>query len=158
MKPVFVYRFLAQGTMEEKIYQRQVTKQSLAHRVVDEHQLDRHFTSEELRELYKFEPNIYDPAVEELPMFPSDDILKAMLLDLKRWIFSYHEHDSLLENIVSEGLSEEERKMAWAEYQAEKERVNQPQRTYASYEEYLQMNPHLNPSLVNAMNATGSDR
>lgn len=154
VKPVFIYRFLAQGTMEEKIYQRQVTKQSLAQRVVDEHQLDRHFTSEELRELYKFEPSIYDPDIEELPMFPSDDVLKAMLLDLKQWIVSYHEHDSLLENKVSEGLSKEEREAAWAEYQHEKERANQPVRTYASYEEYLMANQHMNPSLVNAMNAT----
>lgn len=156
VKPVFIYRFLAQGTMEEKIYQRQVTKQSLAQRVVDEHQLDRHFTSEELRELYKFEPSIYDPDIEELPMFPSDDVLKAMLLDLKQWIVSYHEHDSLLENKVSEGLSKEEREAAWAEYQQEKERANQPVRRYASYEEYLMANPHMNPNLVNAMNATNS--
>jgi transcriptional regulator ATRX len=46
--------------MEEKIYQRQITKQSVAQRVLDEHQLDRHFTSHELRELYAFEPDIWN--------------------------------------------------------------------------------------------------
>ena len=46
--------------MEEKIYDRQVAKQSLSFRVVDQQQIERHFTLFELTELYMFEPDMLD--------------------------------------------------------------------------------------------------
>ncbi|XP_034037163.1 transcriptional regulator ATRX [Thalassophryne amazonica] len=125
IKTVFVYRFLAQGTMEEKIYERQVTKQSLSFRVVDQQQIERHFTMNELAELYTFEPDMLDDPSEKkskraTPMLPKDPFLAEMLQNNKDQIVCYHEHDSLLDHKEEEALSEEDRKAAWAEYEAEK--------------------------------------
>ncbi|XP_069603342.1 transcriptional regulator ATRX [Ranitomeya imitator] len=125
-KAVFVYRFLAQGTMEEKIYDRQVTKQSLSFRVIDQQQIERHFTMNELTELYAFEPDLIDdPNSEkkkkrEIPKLPRDTVLAELLQIRKEQIVTYHEHDSLLDHKEEEALTEEERKAAWDEYEAEK--------------------------------------
>lgn len=51
--------------MEEKIYDRQVTKQSLSFRVVDQQQIERHFTLSELTELYTFEPDLLDDPISK---------------------------------------------------------------------------------------------
>jgi len=51
----FVYRFIATGSIEEKIFQRQSHKQSLSSCVVDEDQdVERHFSQENLRQLFLF--------------------------------------------------------------------------------------------------------
>uniref|UniRef100_A0AAV2MIY6 DNA helicase n=2 Tax=Knipowitschia caucasica TaxID=637954 RepID=A0AAV2MIY6_KNICA len=130
VKTVFVYRFLAQGTMEEKIYERQVTKQSLSFRVVDQQQIERHFTMNELAELYTFEPDQLDDPSEkkkkrDTPMLPKDAVLAEMLQNNKDQIVCYHEHDSLLDHKEEEALSEEDRKAAWAEYEDEKKGLSQ---------------------------------
>ncbi|KAM8848753.1 transcriptional regulator ATRX isoform 1-T2 [Synchiropus picturatus] len=135
IRTVYVYRFLAQGTMEEKIYERQVTKQSLSFRVVDQQQIERHFTMNELAELYSFEPDLLDDPSEKkskraTPMLPKDPFLAELLQSNKDQIVCYHEHDSLLDHKEEEALSEEDRKAAWAEYEAEKKglsmRTNYP--------------------------------
>ncbi|XP_056138468.1 transcriptional regulator ATRX isoform X2 [Lampris incognitus] len=138
LRTVFVYRFLAQGTMEEKIYERQVTKQSLSFRVVDQQQIERHFTMNELTELYNFEPDMLDDPSEKkskraTPMLPKDPFLAELLHSLKDQIVCYHEHDSLLDHKEEEALSEEERKAAWAEYEAEKKGLSMRSNYPAAY-------------------------
>uniref|UniRef100_A0A6Q2Z5E6 DNA helicase n=1 Tax=Esox lucius TaxID=8010 RepID=A0A6Q2Z5E6_ESOLU len=133
LKTCYVYRFLAQGTMEEKIYDRQVAKQSLSFRVVDQQQIERHFTMNELTELYTFEPDLLDDPTgkkskRSTPVLPKDPFLAELLHSNKEQIVGYHEHDSLLDHKEEEALSEEDRKAAWAEYEAEKkvlELINQ---------------------------------
>jgi DNA repair and recombination protein RAD54 and RAD54-like protein len=51
----FIYRFIATGTIEEKIFQRQSHKQSLSSAVVDEAMdTERHFSLSDLRQLFTY--------------------------------------------------------------------------------------------------------
>ena len=54
--------------MEEKIYERQIAKLSLSERVVDERNVDRHYSANDLAELYMFRPKLDEPS--ETPPLP----------------------------------------------------------------------------------------
>ncbi|KAI0797951.1 DNA repair protein, SNF2 family [Abortiporus biennis] len=57
-KECFVYRFISTGTIEEKIFQRQASKQALSSAVVDEKEdTERHFSTDALRKLFLFNEN-----------------------------------------------------------------------------------------------------
>ncbi|BBN12547.1 hypothetical protein Mp_5g21000 [Marchantia polymorpha subsp. ruderalis] len=56
-KPVFAYRLLACGTMEEKIYNRQVAKEGVAARVLDKNYPERIFNGDDLEFLFRLEPD-----------------------------------------------------------------------------------------------------
>ncbi|XP_034129501.1 transcriptional regulator ATRX-like isoform X2 [Drosophila guanche] len=117
-KNCYIYRLIAMGTMEEKVYSRSVTKQAMSFRVVDEQQIDRHYNMEELAELY----TLTKPKKSErtMPVLPKDTIL-AHLLRQSELVYKYHEHDSLLENKVEQELSEQEKADAWDTYERELE-------------------------------------
>ncbi|KAJ8558565.1 hypothetical protein K7X08_035744 [Anisodus acutangulus] len=144
-KPVFAYRLLAHGTMEEKIYKRQVTKEGLAARVVDRQQVHRTISKEEMLHLFEFgddescdiplelkqvrehagEANTnvdVGSAPKQKLTLPngssSSDQLMQSLIDRHhpRWIANYHEHESLLQENEDEKLSKEEQEMAWEVY------------------------------------------
>lgn len=117
--------------MEEKVYSRSVTKQAMSFRVVDEQQIDRHYSMAELAELYTYvysdtylllniilcsltKPNY---AERPMPIFPQDNILANLLLNYPDLVYKYHEHDSLLENKNEQELSEQEKADAWAAYE-----------------------------------------
>ncbi|KAH8658706.1 SNF2 family N-terminal domain-containing protein [Tricladium varicosporioides] len=55
--PVKIYRFLMAGGLDEKIFQRQVTKLGLADSVVDGKKNEASFSPEELRDLFRLESN-----------------------------------------------------------------------------------------------------
>ncbi|KAK7376285.1 hypothetical protein VNO78_34749 [Psophocarpus tetragonolobus] len=141
-KPVFAYRLLAHGTMEEKIYKRQVTKEGLAARVVDRQQVHRTISKEEMLHLFEFGDDDNPETLADLskenghednPILVghslkhtaphsngssySDKLMESLLSKHHpRWIANYHEHESLLQENEEEKLSKEEQDMAWEVY------------------------------------------
>ncbi|KAH8491192.1 hypothetical protein H0E87_023363 [Populus deltoides] len=144
-KPVFAYRLMAHGTMEEKIYKRQVTKEGLAARVVDRQQVYRTISREEMLHLFEFGDdensdtlidigqqyrqadtrNISSQTANSLKQnasrshgsCASDKVMESLLgKHRQRWIFDYHEHETLLQENEEEKLTKEEQDMAWEVY------------------------------------------
>merc|ERR1712130_519971 len=136
-KPVNIYRFLAKGTMEEKIYDRQITKQSLSARVVDEQQIERHFTMNELAELYEFKDEPL--SARPIPAVPEDRMLAELVDKHREIVWSFTNHDSLLENQVDQNLTEEERKAAWEEFENEKKGFMRSNITMGDSQQFGQM-------------------
>lgn len=54
-KPCYIYRFIATGSIEEKIFQRQTHKKALSNTVVDNDDAERHFNMNELKDLFKID-------------------------------------------------------------------------------------------------------
>ena len=92
-------------------------------RVVDEQQIDRHYSADQLKDLYKFTPAPSDDKPRLAP--PKDQILGEMILGskTKSWVVNYHMHDSLLEHKPEESLTKEEIDKAWEEYENEKKGI-----------------------------------
>ncbi|GJQ84365.1 hypothetical protein Trydic_g3846, partial [Trypoxylus dichotomus] len=120
-----VYRLVSIGTMEEVIYERSVTKLAVSLRVVDEHQISRHYKYNDLQKMYRFD--IYSNKERPVVKLPVDEVLASILEKCKHEIFKYHEHQNLLENRPEEQLNEDEQRLAWDEFRREQEAAYEQQ-------------------------------
>ncbi|XP_030377292.1 DNA repair and recombination protein RAD54-like [Scaptodrosophila lebanonensis] len=66
-KPCYIYRLVATGSIEEKILQRQTHKKSLSSTIVDNNESEeKHFTRDDLKDLFKFESNVVSDTHDKL--------------------------------------------------------------------------------------------
>lgn len=71
---VFAYRFLTEGTIEEKVYSRAVNKSSLALSLVDGKAFQRVFTEEETADFSKTDDWVLCERCNKWRMFPPETI------------------------------------------------------------------------------------
>ena len=108
-RPVHVYRLLGEGTVEEQIYKRQISKAAVVSGVCDDEQIATAYSQEELNELWTLRDALPLPGADLIAdpeaRFPSvrclgaDKVLKRVLSsdDAGAWVSDVVSHDSLLE-------------------------------------------------------------
>lgn len=118
------------GTMEEKIYDRQINKLGLSKRVIDGHPISRHFDVNTLKEFYNVE-NIEPKDERPLLMLPEDRLFAEQLKKYPDRIWKYHDHDIFLQNKSEESLSKGEKEVAWTNFEVSQhtQRAQGTQRT-----------------------------
>lgn len=118
-KNVFIYRLISSGTIEEKIFQRQIVKTSLSKTVVDEKKSKSNFSKEMLKELFVFKEDGCETfQSEENDDFISkiqkvDSIFYKILKnnetnDLISFVKLYQDEKGNSENISLDEIEEEE--------------------------------------------------
>jgi RAD54-like protein 2 len=80
VKQCFVYRFVMDNCLEKKIYDRQINKQGMADRVVDELNPDAHLSIKEVSNLlYDSEPENEAKDLSDRAANFRDDIVQTLL-------------------------------------------------------------------------------
>ncbi|VDO08556.1 unnamed protein product [Rodentolepis nana] len=127
-KPCFIYRLVSDNTMERKIYDRQINKQGVSDRVVDEMNPGQQFTRAQVGVLMAYEdkdmPVVSDEDLKSISeITDSDPVLKAALERNKEWItMKPFTHESLLIDRKDYRLTRVEKRIAYQRYQ--QERIN----------------------------------
>ncbi|KAL5289363.1 RAD54L2 family protein [Megaselia abdita] len=132
-KPCFIYRIVMDNCLEKKIYDRQINKQGMADRVVDECNPDAHLSQKEITNLcYDYE----EPSVESLDFSSclekfTDDVVKTLIRNfgkhLSREPFC---HESLLVDRKEKKLSSAEKRIAQRSYELAKKAATKPMINY----------------------------
>ncbi|KNC53702.1 uncharacterized protein AMSG_01413 [Thecamonas trahens ATCC 50062] len=114
-RPVFIYRLVSDGTMEAKIFGRQMLKQSLALRVVDDAVVERFFHSRALRDLFELVER--DECEIDADVVTRDAWLQGVVdSDAGGWILGCEDVDAMLGSGAERALSVGEKTAILAEW------------------------------------------
>ncbi|XP_058022906.1 helicase ARIP4 isoform X3 [Ahaetulla prasina] len=135
-KPCHIYRLVSDYTLEKKIYDRQISKQGMSDRVVDDLNPVLNFTRREVENLLHFVEEESEPA--QLSFNPSkikESVLQLACLKYPHLITKEpFQHESLLIDRKEHKLTKAEKKAAKKSYEEEK-RASVPY-TRPSYAQY----------------------
>jgi RAD54-like protein 2 len=121
-KKSYIYRLIADNTMEKKIYDRQINKQNVSDRVVDEIQSENHFTRTEVEKLIHYVKEDAEPAdLSNIYSKCNDQVLINTCLKYNNLITKEpFKHESLLLDKKEYQLSNREKRDAFKHYEYEK--------------------------------------
>ncbi|KAJ1651415.1 hypothetical protein IWQ61_008017 [Dispira simplex] len=125
-KPVFVYRLSSCGTMEDKIFKNNIHKEGLSKRVVDQRNVEKHFTKLQLKSYWSVppqDPPSLLPVKRHLLPLDQDDILKNVVDDFTDNIVDIIEKSFYLHEDY-EVMSEEHQREAHEFLLMERDRIS----------------------------------
>ena len=136
-KECHIYRLVCDNSLEKKIYDRQVSKQGMSHRVIDEVNVQS-MTSNEINKLVENLWSLYEPPVkqyseQELEKF-SDPIIKHLCTKFSSMMTDEpFEHESLFLDDKETELSARDKHLAQQEYLARKNERNSDRHNIYNY-------------------------
>merc|ERR1719492_728659 len=136
-KPTHIYRLVTDNSLEKKIYDRQVNKQGMADRIVDELNPDAHLSSKEVHSLLcdeEDDPPAFNLGEDHLDLF-NDPVMQALLKrHYKRLTKAPFVHESLLVDRKDSRLSKAEKKLAERSYKLERtSKITYSRPSYAAF-------------------------
>jgi len=136
VKTTHVYRFVADNSLEKKIYDRQVNKQGMADRVVDEMNPDAHLSSKDVHSLIcdeEDDPPVKDYSEQEEEY--TDPVLKYIVKNMSHTLTKQpFTHESQLVDKKDEKMSKSEKKLAERAYKMERtSRITYSRPSYAAF-------------------------
>uniref|UniRef100_A0AC34F951 Helicase C-terminal domain-containing protein n=1 Tax=Panagrolaimus sp. ES5 TaxID=591445 RepID=A0AC34F951_9BILA len=100
-KRVYIYRLITQGTVEEVVYKRQITKSAISQRVIDDEDIQRHFSSAEIDRLYQTD---FVPATQKATMSHhfDDQLITTIFERRKKCLVEIISHDSFFHKEIDD--------------------------------------------------------
>ena len=139
----FIYRLVTDSTLERRIYDRQINKQGMSNRVVDEMNPDAHMHSKDMNSLLCLEEDeqvgkIDKKTGQNIPVDPQaldDSVLAAVLSEFEEAVTTQpFQHDSLLIDRREKRLSAAEKRLAERSFAIEKgAKISYKRSSYAAF-------------------------